>query len=193
RCQFHRQAGELRSTGARRIHDQALPPTVRRGVAGLGSIRRRRRPPRALQGRRCRRERGLAPNVEARYRVQGAARLDDGCQEVNVGRWARVPAVITVLAWSSSLAAQQPSRELVVRVLDVGQGDATLIENGGSRVLIDGGPDTTLHLTHSTINVIVHSLSHADPQVGMRELYDSNRNIRIHYFIEDQDPNTAAN
>ncbi|HWH52991.1 MAG TPA: hypothetical protein VN651_15705, partial [Gemmatimonadaceae bacterium] len=60
---------------------------------------------------------------------------------MNVGRWARVPAVITVLAWSSSLAAQQPSRELVVRVLDVGQGDATLIENGGSRVLIDGGPD----------------------------------------------------
>src|SRR5690242_13292371 len=34
-----------------------------------------------------------------------------------------------------------PSGELVVRVLDVGQGDATLIENGGSRVLIDGGPE----------------------------------------------------
>ena len=32
-------------------------------------------------------------------------------------------------------------RELVVRVLDVGQGDAILIQNGGSTVLVDGGPE----------------------------------------------------
>jgi len=120
---------------------------------------------------------------------------------VNVGRWARVAAVIAVLAWSSSLAAQQPSRELVVRVLDVGQGDATLIENGGSRVLIDGGPDTTrfahlldsLHLNDSTIDVVVLTHPHADHLVGLRALFDSNRHIRIRYFFENQDPYTAAN
>src|SRR4051794_6525455 len=36
---------------------------------------------------------------------------------------------------------QPPSTsELIVRILDVGQGDAILIQNGGSTVLVDGGP-----------------------------------------------------
>ncbi|HEX2718668.1 MAG TPA: lamin tail domain-containing protein, partial [Gemmatimonadaceae bacterium] len=55
---------------------------------------------------------------------------------------------------------------LVVRILDVGQGDATLIANGGSTVLVDGGPDQdrlgvlldSLALNGTTIDVVV--LSH---------------------------------
>ena len=109
--------------------------------------------------------------------------------------------VVAALTWSSGLAAQQPRRELVVRVLDVGQGDATLIENGGSRVLIDGGPDTarfahlldSLGLDDSTIDVVVLTHPHADHLVGLRALFDSNRHIKVRYFFENQDPYAAAN
>src|SRR6476620_4867507 len=64
--------------------------------------------------------------------------------------------------------------EVVVRVLDVGQGDATLIENGRSRVLIDGGPEPSrmgrlldsLGLNNSTIDVVVLTHQHADHLMG---------------------------
>jgi competence protein ComEC len=119
---------------------------------------------------------------------------------VNLKQWARY-AVVAALTCSSVLAAQQPSRELVVRVLDVGQGDATLIENGGSRVLIDGGPDTarfahlldSLHLDGATFDVVVLTHPHADHLVGLRALFDSNRHITVRYFFENQDPYAAAN
>ena len=60
-------------------------------------------------------------------------------------RLRRIAAPLALLALASCAPAEASApdnpNELVVRVLDVGQGDATLIENGGSRVLIDGGPD----------------------------------------------------
>ena len=46
---------------------------------------------------------------------------------------------------ASLLDAQQQGQansELIVRLLDAGQGDATYIANGASRVIIDGGPST---------------------------------------------------
>ena len=60
-------------------------------------------------------------------------------------------------------------RELIVRLLDIGQGDATYIRNGSSRVIIDGGPDTaafgryldSLGLNNSTIDVVILSHLHA--------------------------------
>ena len=90
---------------------------------------------------------------------------------------------------------------LVVRVLDVGQGDATLIENGGSRVLIDGGPDQTrfghlldsLNLNDSTIDVVVLTHLHADHLIGLRALFESKRHITVRFFFENKDPFTAAN
>jgi competence protein ComEC len=86
-------------------------------------------------------------------------------------------------------------------VLDVGQGDATLIENGGSRVLIDGGPDVkrmgelldSLRLDDSTIDVVVLTHQHADHLVGLRALFESRRRIKVRYFFENKDPYTAAN
>ena len=120
---------------------------------------------------------------------------------MTVARWVWRAAVAASLARSNWLAAQQPSRELVVRVLDVGQGDATLIENGGSRVLIDGGPDAarfghlldSLHLDDSTIDVVILTHPHADHLVGLRALFDSKRHIKLRYFFENQDPYAAAN
>jgi competence protein ComEC len=107
--------------------------------------------------------------------------------------------VAVLLGLALQLAA--PSREVVVRVLDVGQGDATLIENGGSRVLVDGGPDAgrlgalldSLHLDDSTFDVVVLTHQHADHLVGLRALFESRRHIRIRYFFENQDAYPAAN
>jgi competence protein ComEC len=90
---------------------------------------------------------------------------------------------------------------LLIRVLDVGQGDATLIENGGSRVLIDGGPDEhrmsvlldSLGLNDSTFDVVLLSHQHSDHLIGLRALFESRHHIHVRYFFENQDPYTAAN
>jgi len=86
---------------------------------------------------------------------------------------------------------------LVVRVLDVGQGDAILIENGGSRVLVDGGPDARMlgqQLTRlgvkrgDTIDVVVLSHAHADHYRGLQELFASRRRLVLRFFFENGDP-----
>jgi beta-lactamase superfamily II metal-dependent hydrolase len=92
--------------------------------------------------------------------------------------------------------AAGPASELVVRVLDVGQGDATLISNGTTRVLIDGGPDArrmgrlldSLQLNRTTIDVVIMSHPHFDHHAGLRELFRASRGIRVRYFFENGDP-----
>jgi competence protein ComEC len=90
--------------------------------------------------------------------------------------------------------------ELIVRLLDVGQGDATYIRNGSSRVIIDGGPDTavfgryldSLRLNDSTIDVVILSHQHLDHYGGLAELFKTRRHIRMRYLFENKDPATAA-
>jgi beta-lactamase superfamily II metal-dependent hydrolase len=90
--------------------------------------------------------------------------------------------------------------ELVVRVLDIGQGDANLITNGTSRVLIDGGPDSvrmgrlldSLSLNNTTIDVVILSHAHYDHHAGLRELFSSARNITVRYFFENRDAYSNA-
>lgn len=109
--------------------------------------------------------------------------------------------VAVLLVIAAPMRAQTVDRGLTVRVLDVGQGDATLIENGGSRVLIDGGPEATrlgalldsLKLNNTTFDVVILSHAHADHLVGLRALFDSKRNIKVRYFFENQDPSAAVN
>jgi beta-lactamase superfamily II metal-dependent hydrolase len=91
--------------------------------------------------------------------------------------------------------------ELVVRVLDIGQGDASYIENGGTKIIIDGGPDTTrfgflidsLGLRNTTINAVILSHVHADHASGLRALFKSSRNITINYFFENKDSYSTVN
>src|SRR3982750_2774485 len=102
--------------------------------------------------------------------------------------------VLGALLRASAAISQTPHSKLVVRVLDVGQGDATLIENGGSRVLIDGGPDEgrmgalldSLHLNDSTIDVVILTHAHADHLIGLRALFESTRHIKVRFFFENK-------
>jgi competence protein ComEC len=84
---------------------------------------------------------------------------------------------------------------LVVRVLDVGQGDAILVTNGASKVLIDGGPDPgrlgrlldSLGLGRATIDVVILTHQHYDHYNGLRELFRSRRRMGVRYFFENRD------
>jgi competence protein ComEC len=89
---------------------------------------------------------------------------------------------------------------LIVRLLDVGQGDAIYIRNGGSRIIVDGGPDPvrfgryldSLRLNNSTIDVVILSHQHLDHYSGLRELFRTSRHIRVRYFFENKDPAAAV-
>lgn len=105
-----------------------------------------------------------------------------------------------VLPPVTSFVTDSGGRELIVRMLDVGQGDATYIRNGSSRVIIDGGPDTatfgryldSLNLNNTTIDVVIMSHQHLDHYSGLRELFRTSRHIRVRYFFENKDPAPAV-
>jgi competence protein ComEC len=110
-----------------------------------------------------------------------------------VGRKPTLPRVTRVVHDSGG-------RELIIRMLDVGQGDATYIRNGSSRVIIDGGPNTavfgryldSLDLNNSTIDVVILSHQHLDHYSGLLELFKTRRHIRVRYFFENKDPAPAV-
>src|SRR4051812_34520376 len=94
-------------------------------------------------------------------------------------------ALLVALGRSSHAQPSAKTAPLTVRVLDVGQGDAILIQNGGSTVLVDGGPNATalgkhldaLGLNGGTIDAVILTHAHSDHYMGLRELFATKRHI----------------
>jgi competence protein ComEC len=91
-------------------------------------------------------------------------------------KWLILPLlIVAILVWSAALT--QPDGKLHVSFLDVGQGDAILIQTpNGQDVLIDGGPDShkiNLELSEQlsfwdrTIDLVVCTQPHADHVTGL--------------------------
>jgi competence protein ComEC len=85
-------------------------------------------------------------------------------------------ACLLVLLWHGAIAAGPPDG-LTVRVLDIGQGDAVLIQSpAGATVLIDGGPDEELaaRLLVSygvkRLDAVVATHPHADHIAGLPQV-----------------------
>ncbi len=97
--------------------------------------------------------------------------------------------VSTSLVWIAALA--MPGEQLVVSFLDVGQGDAILIETpAGQQILIDGGPDgdrvclelgQRLPFWDRSLDLVILSHAHDDHTAG---LVDVLRRYRIGQVLE---------
>jgi competence protein ComEC len=102
---------------------------------------------------------------------------------------------------SPALDSAGGGRQLTVRVLDVGQGDAVYVTNGRSKAFIDGGADPdrlgrhldALGLNGGTVDVVVISHAHSDHYNGLQALFESRRKIRVRYVFENKDlsPNST--
>ncbi|MDP3879715.1 MAG: MBL fold metallo-hydrolase, partial [Dehalococcoidales bacterium] len=89
-------------------------------------------------------------------------------------RWVVFP--LAVLAVLVLAAATMPDDNLRVSFLDVGQGNAILIQKGSQQVLVDGGPDpraislalgTEMPFWDRTIDLVVLTHPHADHLTGL--------------------------
>jgi len=92
-------------------------------------------------------------------------------------------------------AADPGAPATVVRLLDVGQGDATYIHNGPSRVIVDGGPDAvrlgalldSLGVRDDTVDLVVLTHAHLDHYAGLTALFETDRHLVIRSFMENGD------
>jgi len=114
--------------------------------------------------------------------TSGIKKLTEGIPKPRHGfslKWFILPLlVVTILVWSVALTT--PDDKLHVSFLDVGQGDAILIQTlNGQDILIDGGPDPqkiNLELSKKlpfwdrTIDLIVCTQPHADHVTGLVEV-----------------------
>jgi competence protein ComEC len=118
-----------------------------------------------------------------------SSRLTSGIRKVTAGipkprlgfsiKWLILPLlIVAILVWS--VALPMPDGKLHVSFLDVGQGDAILIQTtNGQDILIDGGPDPqkiNLELSKKlpfwdrTIDLVVCTQPHADHVTGLVEV-----------------------
>ena len=151
-----RSAGRSPAAGARyRGRRLSLARAARAISSALAEVRRRSRSRRsalparsaAARGRCLRAARGGGPGARRRARraapraQAAAARWRRAAAPHARSRCCRALAALVVLAVGAGRRRRAPPDRLTVSFLDVGQGDATLIQDrGGAAVLFDGGP-----------------------------------------------------
>jgi competence protein ComEC len=114
--------------------------------------------------------------------TSGIKRFAQGISKPRLGfsvKWLVLPLlIVTILVWS--VAMTMPDDKLHVSFLDVGQGDAILIQTpNGQDILIDGGPDPhkinlelgeKLPFWDRTIDLVVYTQPQADHITGLVEV-----------------------
>src|SRR5436190_6726109 len=102
--------------------------------------------------------------------------------------------MINLLAFIFCLLATPLSpQQLEIHFLNVGQGDAAVIQEGGRTAVIDAGPSgigaylKTLHV--DTVDLIIASHPHADHIGGMPELL---RSHVVRFYLDNGVPYTTA-
>src|SRR5712692_3585378 len=92
------------------------------------------------------------------------------------------------------LALPLRGQQLELRFLDVGQGDAAVIREGGKTVLVDAGRSARIvlqlqSLGVDTIDLVVASHNHADHIGGMVAVLNS---TRVPFYLDNGVPHTTA-
>jgi competence protein ComEC len=90
-----------------------------------------------------------------------------------------IPPLLVIAILASVAAASMPDDELHISFLDVGQGDAILIQKGSQQVLVDGGPSPQelsvglgdkMPFWDRTIELVILTHPHADHITGLVEV-----------------------
>jgi competence protein ComEC len=112
-------------------------------------------------------------------------------------RWV-VPPLLILAALTSVAAITMPDDELHVSFLDVGQGEAILIQQGHQQVLIDGGPSPQMLAMElgermpfwdRTIELVVLTHPHEDHLSGLVEVLERYRVEQVLYpYLEYDSP-----
>ena len=110
------------------------------------------------------------------------------------GALLRLAIVVSVVAWAALWLATRSSQELRVTFLDVGQGDAVLIQApGGKTALVDAGRASSVvpelrRLGVRHIDLLVATHAHADHIGGMDDVLER---FRVRNFMDNGLPHTT--
>ncbi|MFC1991843.1 DNA internalization-related competence protein ComEC/Rec2, partial [Chloroflexota bacterium] len=103
-----------------------------------------------------------------------------------------IPPLLTAAILVTVAAAVMPDDRLHTSFLDVGQGDAVLIQRGGQQILIDGGPSSRaialalgreMPFWDRTIDLVILTHPHADHITGLIEVLKRYK-VKQVFFLE---------